>query len=440
MTLTSENDGKGETIHQLAARKAVIEIEEGRSWLYETVDANGTKLKEKMEGRWGDMVECEAVRLGIEFQVGGKWCSFVALEDNNKPEAKAAAADGSAMEQDWEYLDDMTEPSNGTHLFKYQAMAQIAGLKADCRYVTPHPTASANTSSVLPESHNLAGYQTTLMHLEQANPNRLRMAPAGGRGGGQAPRFRRGTVGTRSGTRGGGGTKFGKEPPLAEKRALALPQMQQMAQQTTYAAPVNVAPPPPGMPMPGAAAAGNALFSLDEPVLMHMDAPSQAGAALPPPPLGNMSMASWGGPPGGAPVTASLLPKKRKAKHGGAPSSAAAPAALPEAAVPGGAAPGQTPLQRLVALQGFEGCWEWSSELLHTVGVTAEGAEKEGLGEGRVAATVLAVAFLRLRLGEEEEAWELVVEKAEEWVRANAGGEAEAEALRERAERLVGGM
>lgn len=78
---------KGETIHQLAARKAIKELEEGRGWLYHARDAasgpgQGQLLKDKFEGRFSDMVEREAVRLGVTYQVGGKWCSFVAVEEN----------------------------------------------------------------------------------------------------------------------------------------------------------------------------------------------------------------------------------------------------------------------------------------------------------------------------------------------------------------------
>ena len=75
---------KGETIHQLAARKAVKELEEGRGWIFHAKDAKepAKLLKDKFEGRFSDMVEREAVRLGVAFQVGGKWCSFVAVEDN----------------------------------------------------------------------------------------------------------------------------------------------------------------------------------------------------------------------------------------------------------------------------------------------------------------------------------------------------------------------
>ncbi|KAL2024242.1 hypothetical protein VTK56DRAFT_9398 [Thermocarpiscus australiensis] len=80
VTVLSE---RGETIHQLAARKAVQELEEGRGWIYHAKDAkDGALLKDKHPGRFPDMVEREAVRLGVTYQVGGKWCSFVAIDEN----------------------------------------------------------------------------------------------------------------------------------------------------------------------------------------------------------------------------------------------------------------------------------------------------------------------------------------------------------------------
>ncbi|KAL6707276.1 hypothetical protein ACN47E_004264 [Coniothyrium glycines] len=77
-------DTPGETVHQLAAKKAIAELEQGRGWLSEAKDETGALLKTKFPGRFSDMVEREAVRLGIQFQVGGKWTSFVAVESNTK--------------------------------------------------------------------------------------------------------------------------------------------------------------------------------------------------------------------------------------------------------------------------------------------------------------------------------------------------------------------
>ncbi|KAH6648655.1 von Willebrand factor type A domain-containing protein [Truncatella angustata] len=73
---------KGETIHQLAAKKAVGELERGKGWIYhaKSVEEPTKLLKEKHDGHFQDMVEREAVRLGVQYQIGGKWCSFVAVE------------------------------------------------------------------------------------------------------------------------------------------------------------------------------------------------------------------------------------------------------------------------------------------------------------------------------------------------------------------------
>ncbi|KAF5658477.1 hypothetical protein FCIRC_12882 [Fusarium circinatum] len=79
VTVVAEKDS---VIHQLAARKEVKELEEGRGWLKHAKDSDGKLLTEKYDGHFSDMVEREAVRLGVKYQVGGKWCSFVAVEDN----------------------------------------------------------------------------------------------------------------------------------------------------------------------------------------------------------------------------------------------------------------------------------------------------------------------------------------------------------------------
>lgn len=71
-----------ETIHQLAAKKAVQDLEEGRGWIYEAKDEKGVPIKERYPSRFDDMVEREAVRLGTMFGIAGKWCSFVAVADH----------------------------------------------------------------------------------------------------------------------------------------------------------------------------------------------------------------------------------------------------------------------------------------------------------------------------------------------------------------------
>lgn len=79
-----EDIGEGETIHQLAAKKATQELEEGRGWIAEAKGQDGNPLKEQHEGDWKRIIEREVVRIGVQYQVAGKYCSFIAVERNDK--------------------------------------------------------------------------------------------------------------------------------------------------------------------------------------------------------------------------------------------------------------------------------------------------------------------------------------------------------------------
>jgi hypothetical protein len=78
----SESTVSAPTVHQLAARRAVQELEEGKGWLHKAKTQQGELVKAKHKTRFDEMVECEAARLGETFQVAGKWCFFVAVQDN----------------------------------------------------------------------------------------------------------------------------------------------------------------------------------------------------------------------------------------------------------------------------------------------------------------------------------------------------------------------
>jgi hypothetical protein len=92
-------DIPGETVHQLAAKKAIAELEQGRGWLRSAKDESGNLVKKVFESSFEDMVEREAVRLGVQFGVGGKWCSFVAVE-KTKSTVDDNASDGWLDEAD----------------------------------------------------------------------------------------------------------------------------------------------------------------------------------------------------------------------------------------------------------------------------------------------------------------------------------------------------
>ena len=116
-----------ETIHQLAARKAVQDLEEGRGWLYEARDDKNTLLKQRFPSKFEDMREREAVRLGVQFQVANRWCSFVAVAANDKDVLDKRVAKGRR--------DDVVVAEGEPRSYKYASMSQLE-LRADRRFVT----------------------------------------------------------------------------------------------------------------------------------------------------------------------------------------------------------------------------------------------------------------------------------------------------------------
>ncbi|KAJ5311881.1 von Willebrand factor type A [Penicillium antarcticum] len=75
--------GKGQTIHQLAAKKIVTEVEESHGWIYSAKDTQGKLITNKWESRVNELNQRECERLGVKFQVAGKHCSFVAIQDES---------------------------------------------------------------------------------------------------------------------------------------------------------------------------------------------------------------------------------------------------------------------------------------------------------------------------------------------------------------------
>lgn len=120
----------GEMIHQLAARRAIQELEDGQGWVMDAQTDEGIMFKNKWAGKMERLLQREAVRLGVEFQVGGKHCSFVAVEANEGEimEKRKKALDNvlnhsstnskqaeSEME-DWELVEEVQPP----HIFSHK--------------------------------------------------------------------------------------------------------------------------------------------------------------------------------------------------------------------------------------------------------------------------------------------------------------------------------
>ena len=110
-----QSAGNGTTIHQLAAKKAMQELEEGRGWLTLALAKDGRSLKSQNEGRWDLMIEREAVRLGTTFQVGGKFCSFVAIGQDEQVAKDAEVTQGTHL-QDYQMQLMLLEQQNPKRL------------------------------------------------------------------------------------------------------------------------------------------------------------------------------------------------------------------------------------------------------------------------------------------------------------------------------------
>ncbi|KAK3298770.1 von Willebrand factor type A domain-containing protein [Chaetomium fimeti] len=338
---------KSETIHQLAARKAVKELEEGRGWIYHAKDTAGSLLKDQYPGRFKDMVEREAVRLGVTYQVGGKWCSFVAVEGNEDP--------NEAQEP--------TQPSSN-EIFAHKKSRSRLSKGGAVRHRAIH---SSFTST------GVQGESVTMAAQPRAYPAELRRS--------RAPE----TVAIKSSSRG------------------ILPAGTTSAQ--------SWRPPP-----PAAAPAASDDESDDDA-------------------MGFGLMDSGGG---GEPHSPIASPSSAVASLSYSPVSPASPrgrglfAFLDDDDVVGrGSLEKGDVLDRLVALQSFEGAWRWEGRVLGLVGllgskgkgggeaggVVTEKAAAAGLGApSDVLATALVLVFLEGWMGERRDEWEMVADKARGWL------------------------
>ena len=87
-----------EIIHQSAAKKEITELEEGRGWLVHAEDEKGVPVKEKHPAHFQSMVEREVVRLGIQYQIAGKFTSFVTTETVLGSRGKTVTREASIIE------------------------------------------------------------------------------------------------------------------------------------------------------------------------------------------------------------------------------------------------------------------------------------------------------------------------------------------------------
>ncbi|KAJ6200158.1 von Willebrand factor type A domain-containing protein [Bipolaris maydis] len=435
----------GETIHQLAAKKAISELEQGRGWLAEATDETGELVKKKCEGRYEDMVEREAVRLGVQFQVGGKWCSFVAVESNAaEAEAQRKAAEG------WQWMDDKVNaaaqqvqgqsnqqsvsrslfgaaPPQGNSMFFGGGGSPVLG---QCGPPVGAMFFGGNTSSTT--AFGASNSMVSGGLFGSANTGGGSLFGSANAGGGAG--FGSSNSSSGGGLFGGGsstsafgsanstgGGLFGNSFNYAAYSAAPPPS-------STLFGAVPPPPPPPGT---------SSLFSAQGPVrpsvscgapapapaqTQHNSGTSLFGAPAAPPATGDTSLRDY---QSGLMLLEQqnkkrlLMARQELDSPDTAATAATAAAADPQLPSPPS---DESLLHYLISLQSFEGSWSLKRELLGVLGLD-EGAVKaqmDGVND-RVVATALVIAVFEARLEGLKGSWELVGDKGRAWLEGEVG-------------------
>jgi hypothetical protein len=425
---------KDSVIHCLAARKEVKELEEGRGWLAHAEDNSGKLLKEKHDGHFSDMVEREAVRLGVKYQVGGKWCSFVAVADNEDA-------------QDVEQAQEATIAESSNVVAPARSFAQTGIGMGGAFSLQSMPPSSNNPFGAPSSSTSLFGNSRAM----NTGGGLFGAAPGGSSGvsGGlfgsaqppppAAPAGSANTGGGLFGSASGGssntaGGLFGSASGGSSNTGGGLFGAAPRGSFGTSGGLFGSAPPPPPMasnpepPTVQAAALAPPAAEVDEELLAQYRSEMDEAAAMP---LIDYSDEEL-----------DMDLKRPVAEEDGEIESdedmgfALIDDGPPAPQVPYQApTPAQkkisemSPLQALTTLQTFSGSWSWSADLERVLGITAEtiskielpSAVEDHAEKDSILATACAVLFFKKKLMDEKDTWEMLVEKAEGWLEDNIG-------------------
>jgi hypothetical protein len=397
-----QNVGIGQTIHQLATRKAVVELEEGRGWITVATDRDGKMIKKKYEGRWDEIVEREAVRLGVQFQVANRWCSFVAVAEN---------ADAGEDLPDYEMINNEGDGSHGGR------KGNVTLPPPSLPLMSPLSTSHAQGKTSVNEKFLIVDAGTN----PPAQPRSQLFSSSIGSGG--------------FGAMVGGG---GPPPAPAASARLgsgfaAMSQKRSMRHGATdmlRAGPqaATAAPPPPTSGFLCAMPSNYPANEVSrEKSAMAVPAPAQV-------PYGRAIVSSL--------QTATMVESQHddmsvepcmvdesdedESDEGEVMADVSYPARMSTSAskLETTASPltNDGKMLELISLQTFDGSWKWTANLFSVLGVEEETVKAVLVGvEETVMATLLAVAFLECKVPEEEEVWEMIAEKAKGWLNGKTG-------------------
>jgi hypothetical protein len=466
----------GETIHQLAAKRAVMELEEGRGWVVEATDAGGVPLKERFESLFDDMVQRECVRLGVQYQVAGKHCSFVAVESNKAELAERAAAlekdkqksdlsigdlEGGSVDEDDDsdsgFQNVVSVPPND-----YASSVASSQVSTGTMVTPVSPSGSSYAASyhgapMQPQTRmrvgmssssarsGRGGNSSTAKYLASPAVSQSSSSAVGGMsyppppiasapgfsattfsysGAPQKEKSKSGLVSTLS-------RKFKKSAPDGHIADMKLGSGAPPAPSMMFGSPAPAAiPPPPPAPMQA---------DMRQPVMEAIAQVSERGESLDDlvsqtDDLSSSSQQFTRKPSALPKAPRMITPMFRMArKH----SASASPQldlldASSSAAAPAATAPAD-PLYDLIGLQTFDGYWEPNQTLFAALGITEQKFDEglatfsqalAGAGQSksdqttvkRTWATLLAAAFFETKLATDKDTWELIVDKAKSWI------------------------
>lgn len=390
---------KGQTIHQLAARKAVQELEEGRGWIHHAKDSNDPEqrlLKDKYEGRFSDMVEREAVRLGVTFQVGSKWCSYVAVEEKDRTEHEVnQRVSGTSSDE------SVDRPES----YRVQKRSRARGASEDYveeAFVLEAFDVDSSSPATSPAGGGLFG----------AQPNAVSYSLASAPGSGL----------------------FGKGKLDSSYNLPATAMYPHPADHPSF----RMFMPPPG---PLCCALSDDIFSvppnyLDFATVSSPSAPDSKDF-FPLDSLDSIFVPSTSDsdsddivPPTAAQMVTTTAFGAAATSQGFGAATRAFGATFhsvddlaDESAELQTETPPLEPLEALVSLQHFDGSWSWSEKLLEVLGqseLTEEKKVEERYGVSipntNMLATALVLAYLEVKLADEREEWDMLADKAREWL------------------------
>ncbi|KAG9663448.1 hypothetical protein KCU64_g1315, partial [Aureobasidium melanogenum] len=370
-------DNPDYTVNVLSAKKAIQELEEGRGWL--TAAKEGTDLvKDKHSFRFDGLVEREAVRLGIDYQVANKWCSFVAVEPNKNGER--VSEDRVQMDTDLQighgYGDHNTQkqcrrmpplprmlffsgsPSYGRTSFVSRGVGR-GGATLSMAQMSPAAVSHGQRLMTLPLPPPLS--------MDAPPPPSRRMAPPPS-GGATA------------------GISISAIPSPQYQRAMSLPpppapksQAPVRRDQLRELAARNVAPPRSVACAPAAPSFARAA----DPVAYSACSPFDHASHLTSP-VGSYPVYDVSSEPEDAPV----LPIDNTLAT----------------------------VRVLVDLQCFDGHWNWNEGLHNFFAPAIVKMGTSGSRESPMLATVLVLAWLKTSATEFSDLWEMVADKGNEWL------------------------